>query len=358
MTMTEHHQLPEFVPLVLTIARESRRMSQSALAKAAGLSQGALSQIEAGRFVPTDEVVQRLATELRYPPSLFGVSLRFQQLPLTFFRKKARVGVRDVNAIRARINLYRLRLEIMLRAVELPDVRVSLTDMQKQKLTPEEAAQRLRRYWNVPPGPIQNVTALVEEHGILVVPVDFGTAAVDGLSIYEPNDNMPPMIFINPDLPPDRWRMTVVHELGHIVCHHHLLIPPDGKDMETEAFQFAQEFLMPTREISGQLTRVSMREIAALKLYWRVSMRALVKRARALGRISDRQERWLFIQLARDGQSEIVGIAAEHAKVVRGMVDRHADLGFSHQDLSRTLHQEIDEFRSDFGVGVKHLRLA
>ncbi|MCH8052542.1 MAG: ImmA/IrrE family metallo-endopeptidase [Planctomycetes bacterium] len=35
------------------------------------------------------------------------------------------------------------------------------------------------------------------------------------------------MIFINPNLPADRWRLTLAYELGHIVLHHHLNIPPD-----------------------------------------------------------------------------------------------------------------------------------
>lgn len=351
--------MPDFSPLVLTIARESRGMAQTTLAKATGITQGALSQFESGLARPGEDVLSRLAGALNYPESLFGVPVRFQQLPVTFFRKKARVGMRDVNAIRARVNLFRLRLEILLRVAEPSGARMALTDIAKEGLSAEAAAQRLRVYWNVPPGPIKDLTSVVERAGIIVVPFDFGTAAVDGLSLYEPNDTLPPLVFLNRLLPPDRERMTLAHELGHIALHHHLLIPPEQKDMEDEGFRFAQEFLTPAREINGHLSSLTMPRLAQLKMHWRVSMRALVKRAHALGRIGDRQARRLYIMLSRDGVKEIVEIAKEEPTVLRGLVRRHLeDLAWNPRDLSRALHQDFSEFQAEFGVTASHnLRL-
>ncbi|MBK7012326.1 MAG: ImmA/IrrE family metallo-endopeptidase [Xanthomonadales bacterium] len=45
------------------------------------------------------------------------------------------------------------------------------------------------------------------------------------------------MIFINKDVPGDRWRFTLAHELAHLVMHD---IPKP--DMEDEADEFASEF--------------------------------------------------------------------------------------------------------------------
>lgn len=42
--------------------RRKRRLSQTALGKAAGLPQPTLSQIERGRLLPTDEQLARLAS--------------------------------------------------------------------------------------------------------------------------------------------------------------------------------------------------------------------------------------------------------------------------------------------------------
>ena len=349
----------EFSPLMLAIARESRKMSQTALAKAAGISQSAVSQMESGVIAePTDRVVAQLAEALRYTPTVFYASIRFQQLPITFFRKR-RMGVKDVSAIRARVNLFRLRVETLLKASEYEGPRIALADLQSDDITPPEAAQRLRLFWNVPAGPILDLTSLVESFGIVIVPMDFGTRAVDGLSIYEPSDSLPPMIFLNDGIPADRWRLTLAHELGHIALHHHLNIPPSHEPLEDEAFDFAAEFLAPAREIAGQLVRVDMHRLALLKRHWRVSMASLLMRAQKMGRLNKRDAKWLWIQLGPGGKNEPVEIAPERATFLRSLVEYHLNrLDYSARDLSAILHMSPEELRSDFGLLPAPLRLA
>lgn len=345
-------------PLMLTVVRESRKMSQTALAKAAGASQSTVSQVEAGLFAPSTALVTRLAEALSCPPSLFRLPLGFRQLPLTFFRKKARVGVKDVRAIRARVNLYRLRSEILLRSCDDVSARLILVDAQSEGLSPAEAAQRLRMYWNVPPGPIDDLTKLVELYGILVIPMDFEHAAVDGLSLHEPNDTLPPMIFLDPSVPGDRWRLSLAHELGHIVLHHHLSIPLPAAELEREAFDFAAEFLVPAREVSGQLHRISLHRLAALKVHWRVSMASLLMRAVRMGRVSDRQSRRLWIRLRSMGKQEPVEVPKERPTRLRRMVLHHLnELGYTASSLSETLHIRTNELLADFDIGPSHLRL-
>lgn len=343
--------MPDFSALMLTIARESRRLSQEALAKKAGITQSAVSQIESGKTAnPTEKVVGQLAGALDYKPTLFYAPLRFQQLPITFFRKR-QIGAKDVAAIRARVNLYRLRIETLLRARDYHGPRLLHSDLMSEGVGANEAAKRLRVYWNVPPGPIANLTALVESFGIVVVPIDFGTNRVDGLSIYEPGDGLPPMIFVNHSLPADRWRMTIGHETGHIDLHHHLRVPPPLKDMEDEAFAYGTELMAPEAEIAGHLARVTMDRLAALKRHWRVSMGALLHRAERMGTVPERDARWMWIQLRRGGVEEPVSIANERPTFLRSLVDFHLnELGYSVRDLGDLLHLNSDELRADFGL--------
>lgn len=257
------------------------------------------------------------------------------------------------------MNIYRMRLEKLLRATELHEPRVILADLAKRGSTPEEAANLLRVYWHVPPGPIRNLTSLVEAAGIMVVPFDFGSASVDGLSIYEPNDTLPPIIFLNAHIPTDRWRWTLAHELGHVVLHHHLQIPPDEKDIEAEGHRFAQEFMMPAREIAGQLGGLTMARLAQLKRHWGTSMRALLKRAEGLQRITERQARYLWMQISRKGIAEPVELEREEPTILRTLVSKHlGELGYSLRELGEMLHQTADDFRADFGMPATHLRLA
>ena len=312
-----------------------------------------ISQVEAGKIKPSERLADRLADALRCPRSLLHAPLRFQQLPLTFFRKKARVSMKEVKAIRGHVNLFRLRVEILLRSYEMSDPRIILADRNRNGNSAMKAAQELRIYWNVPPGPIRDLTQLVESHGVLVIPIDLDNQDFDGLSIYEPNDFLPPMIFLNPHVPGDRWRMTLAHELGHIVLHHHQRILPEHREMEREAYDFATELLAPRRELAGHLRCVTMQRLASLKVHWGISMAALLKRAEDNGYVSRWVARGLWMRLRRGGKIEPVAIPREHPHGLKGIISYHREqLGLSVADLSANIHQWPDELRADFGIGA------
>ena len=91
-------------------------------------------------------------------------------------------------------------------------------------------------------------------------------------------------------------RLTLAHELGHLVMHEH-----PTEDMEREADRFAAEFLMPEQDVALELYPMSLERAAALKTRWRVSMAALIRRARDLGKLTTWQYKNLFVQLGRLG---------------------------------------------------------
>lgn len=346
------------VPLTLSTVRESRKLSQTALAKAAGVTQPAISQYETGRMLPSDDVVRRLSAALRCPPTLLHQEMRFRQLPLTFFRRRSRVSMKTLNAIRARVNLYTWRLGILLRSYAPPDTRVTISNTDDDA-SATVAAQRLRVYWGLPQGPVPDVTALVESRGIIVIPINFDTDYVDGLSLYEPRDSMPPLIFVSRAVTADRWRMNIVHELAHIVLHHHRNIPFDDARTEAEAFEFAAEFLMPRRDIRGHLRYLDMHSLAGLKEHWRVSMAALLKRSVDFGYTSNRKARSFWVQLRRGGaEIEPVSISPEQPSILRKLVEYHTNtLGHSPETFATLIHQDPEEVADDWGVGRFHLQL-
>ena len=71
---------------------------------------------------------------------------------------------------------------------------------------------------------------------------------------------LPPLFFVNENLPGDRLRWTLAHEVGHAVMHRN----PTG-DVEGEANRFASEFLMPRDQIAHQLDAITLEKAAALK---------------------------------------------------------------------------------------------
>ena len=90
---------------------------------------------------------------------------------------------------------------------------------------------------------------------------------------------------MNRNQPADRQRFSLGHELGHIVMHR---VP--SPTMEDEANAFASALLMPTQEVRPYLSgRLTIQKLASLKPVWRVSMQALLYRARAIGTITANQ---------------------------------------------------------------------
>lgn len=346
-------------PEMVVLAREARGLSQSALAEHLALSQGALSKMESAQLPFTTDILAAVAGILEVPVSLFQVPARPFALPLPFYRKKAKLGAKAVRQLRAKVALTRLRIETLLRSTEAPEPRLVLGDVDGRRHTPERVASELRVHWRLAPGPIPNLTDVVESAGVMVVQVDFGTPLLDGMSIWEPSDVLPPMVFVNTAAPADRYRWTLAHELGHVVLHHHLSTAPQG-DVEQEADAFAGELLMPAADIRGYLYGLTLPRLAQLKQVWRVSMRALVMRAKSMNRITDGAARRLFIELNAFGSKhEPVEITREKPTLLHSMVERHmSTLGYTAAQLAEMLHQRVEEFRADFQLGRSALRLA
>jgi Zn-dependent peptidase ImmA (M78 family)/transcriptional regulator with XRE-family HTH domain len=340
--------MPTVNPLMVMLARESKGMSQTALAGKIGVTQPTLSKVENGELVASEEMVQQLAVALQYPESLFYEELDFRQLPLEFYRRRVKVPAATLKAIRARTNFERMRVRRLLQAADVPDLRVIRVDPKQGAEAPARAARQLRIHWNVPPGPIANLIRLIEDAGILVVPFEFENDQVDGLTLYDPRDGLPPIIFYNSRRTGDRIRLTLAHELAHIVLHHHLAIPAEDADTEREAFVFAAEFLMPAEDIRSQLTNLNLQKLAALKAHWKVSMQAMVMHALRLGKITDRQRTYLFSQMSRMGYrtKEPVEIAADKPSLLKELLDYYLkDLQIPEARLGGELHLLPFEFR-------------
>lgn len=326
------------------MARELRQVSQAALCKSIGIAQGTLSKIENEQILPNEELLRRIAQVLRLPISFFTEAVEFHNLPQTFFRKY-NIGQVQTKAVRAKVNLLRRQLGTLLEAVEPLEDRVPRVVLEDYPGTVDRLARELRIHWNVRPGPIANLTALVEKMGVLVLECDFGTARVDAVSVRE--NELPPIVLMNPSMPGDRWRFTLAHEIGHLVMHHGRFLGMSTVDIESEAHRFASALLMPAEEISGQfIGRLTLDRLASLKTKWKVSMQALIMRAASLGRITEAQKRRLFTRMSKLGyrRDEPISIKREEPYFVPELFKLHVqELGYSVQDLSRALNILEDE---------------
>lgn len=338
-------------PEMVALARKSRGLTQVDLAQRIGISQGLLSRIEGGLREPSNEVLEKIARALRYPTSFFyqDANAYFSGISLLFHRKRQSAPIRILEQIYARIDIIRLHYRKLLEAVEIPEWNAHVVDPAEFDGDIEDIARATRALWGLPPGPIHNLTRAIENAGGLVIPFDFGTNRVDAVSQCPPG--MPPLFFVNTAFPGDRLRFTLAHELAHVILHQDDLHP----SMEEEADRFAAEFLMPERDIKPYLYKLDLPKLATLKLQWKVSMAALLKRATDLGTIDASQARYLWQRMAKRGyrtrEPRELDIPAEQPSLYREIVDAHRkDLGYDDEELGQLIHLYKEEVRELYGA--------
>ncbi|WP_164008483.1 ImmA/IrrE family metallo-endopeptidase [Pyxidicoccus trucidator] len=356
----------EFSPKALQLAREERGLSQSALARLMDVSQGAVSQVENGVMKPGEDFVRKVTEALRYPRSFFAMPPPYRALPVLTFRKQKTLSPVTLRSIQARLAIRHAELMRLLQSVDVPETRLPAIKVRREGPTqeptpsPEEVAQELRMRWQVPPGPVENLTELVEDVGVVVCLSHFGTPKMCGMSDFNPEELLPPVIYLNAEMPPDRHRYTVAHEVGHLVFHHHLPLPPELSLCEEEADRFASEFLMPAEEIADDLQRLNLEKLYSLKRYWKVSMAALVRRAADLEVISPERARSLYIELAKRGfkTAEPQLFEKEAPSLITEMTQFFLDeLGYSEEQLSDVLKLSASELREIYLGQQRRLRV-
>lgn len=173
------------------------------------------------------------------------------------------------------------------RHVEFPEPnvpRLSVDVDDEVSSLPEEAAQLLRKQWEIKAGPVGHLVRLAENNGVVVVFSPTQTAAVDAYSF---DDGYRPTIVLNPAKEDYyRQRFDVAHEIGHLVMH--VDAEPGSKVVENQAHRFAAELLLPANEVRDVLpSKADWRVLARLKETYGVSLQALLYRSRSLGVMSD-----------------------------------------------------------------------
>jgi Zn-dependent peptidase ImmA (M78 family)/DNA-binding XRE family transcriptional regulator len=277
-------------------ARKANHMSLRNLAEKAEISAMAISKYERDLDTPSSGVLLRLAQAL-------GVSIDFLFRPQTVsvqlqaYRKHAALGVKEQEAIQMRIQAW---LERYLEVESFfPDERQSVTlpaySIHSIEQV-EDLAVDLRNNWDLGLDPIENLTQVLEDRGIKVgsvsgfVHFDSCTFTADGI----------PVIVSKDELPGDRQRFNLGHELGHLIVD-----AEERLDPEAACHRFVGAFLVPAQaarfELGSRRTTLDMNELYMLKHKYGLSMKAWVFRARDLGIISENAAARLFKRFRANG---------------------------------------------------------
>lgn len=335
---------------MITLARESRGISQKALAKRLGITQAAVSKLEGGRIKAVGGLLTLLTEVLGYPESFFCRQYEIYPPGMGFYRKHKTLPAKIANRIEAALNIYRLHVSQLLLSTEIDFTPIPECDVDEYG-SARQVARAVRQYLQLPRGPIENVTEALERMGIVIVPFDPQTRLFSGVSMLVNTENY--VVLINSQMPGDRFRWTLVHELAHIVMHR---LPSDI--MEDEADEFAGEFLMPYEELDPDLKNLTIEKLAALKRRWKVSMGAIVTHGHKLKLISDWHQRVIRIELAEHGvirtqEPRELNFPIEQPALLPELLDFHFnELNYSLSELSDLLGLYEAEFLQTYKPSI------
>ena len=209
----------------------------------------------------------------------------------------------------------------------------------------------LRAHFHLPKGPVKNLITTLEDHGVFIFLEDFSSMKLTGFTLV--GNDTTPIIFINNEAPGDAERLTVAHELGHIVMHAII-----SENAEDEAWRFAAEFMMPKADISFELRKArKLADFADLKRKWKISMMALMRRSRELSMITDTHYRYLMQAMARYRIEEPVSTPQEIPSLFGELISKYKDeYNYSDDEIAQVLSIHKEMYR-DLYVKCDSIRL-
>lgn len=321
----------------LEVARQSRGVSQTAVAKAVGVSQGMISKAEAGVVGLKPETIRKVAEFLDYPEEFLfeGGWLRTAGSGCLYHQKRKTTPAKVLSTVNARMEARRLHVRRLLASLELvPERTFVRLDPDDFRQDPTEIAREVRKLWRMPPGPVKNMVQLIESAGGIIFLGDFGSHKLSGVSCWESDPH--PLFYLNAQSSNADLRWTLAHEVGHLVMHRF----PTAGDREVEADMFAGEFLAPQAEIGPALRRLNFETLPSLKVKWGISMKAIITQAEKRGAIPQSKAKALYQRYSarRWHNAEPHDVPPEEPTLVKSAVRAHLDdLGYSLEELKTAI---------------------
>lgn len=320
---------------VLETARRARGLTQSDLAELVGTTQPSIQRYENNLREPDSEVLLRISECLGVTPSFLQHASRPEGAMAVdaHMRRRSTAPATLWRRLEAELNMTRWHISRLYEEISL-QATLTVPQFDPEVYSPEDAARLVRTQWRLPMGPVRNLTSWMESAGILVLEYDFGSPKVDGLSQWAGDH---PIIVLNAQVPTDRKRLTLAHELGHIVLHTNFA----GDNMEDQANAFAAELLMPADTIRPQLRNLKVGQIIDLKRVWGVSMAALVERAHTLNQMTKDQRASFYKMLNARGwrtfEPASDEIAQEEPQLAKTIGREMLASGLSRDDVAQML---------------------
>ena len=345
---------PLVAPDRLVLARDLSQLTQQEVAAKAGgqFTSAALSQLEKGRSRPSATTLAAIAGAVDVPLGFF-LARSNDAAAGGFFRSLRSTSARERKRQLARARLLHdlvaaIEGHVRLPVLDVPrhEPRLDGTDQQRLDAA-EDAAEQVRSAWGLGDEPIGHVIRELERRGVIVVRASTLKHEVDAFSVNFPGR---PVAVLGSDKGVTaRSRFDAAHELGHLVLHSS--VEPGPKEVERQAHEFAAAFLMPRSGIEDELpSTADWRVLNSLKVKWRVSIAALLMRAKTLEVMPPhRYTNAMKAMSARGWRTDEPGderLGPLEAPVLLGMaIDRLTETGISLEQLCEEAALPVKEVK-------------
>lgn len=342
----------------LRIARTWRGYSAIELAEKIGVNRQTISMYENGKLDnPEFSTIQKFSETLEFPVKFFLEDIKIDvEKSATYFRslmttnKKYRIEQEDkIKFIAVIYNMMNEYLDF--ESLNLPQI--------PRNTSPQKAAEILRDYWKIGNKPIDDIVYLVESNGLIVTVFATSTGDVDAFSHkivcgeketyligYSQNKRMAARIHFD-----------IAHELGHISLHNwnedlENIDKEDFKDIEQEAHSFASAFLLPEKEFSDDVRpyATNLAYYAELKKRWKVSIAAMIRRAKDLGIISNDDYSKLMRNMQKQGIRKVEPLDNELRTAEPSLLRQAIKILF--QENVFTPSEFLEELSTEYGLTI------
>ena len=340
----------------LKIARMWRNLSATQLADLTGFSRQTISMLENGKLMnPEFATVQKLSEKLEFPITFFleEIKINFNE-STTYFRsllttnKKYRVEQEEkIKFIAIVYNMLSEYLEF--EKVNLPQIPTNAT--------PQEAANILREYWGLGNRPIENIVYLVESNGLIVTDFETATGDVDAFSHKITSDDMETYLigYSKNKRTAARIHFDVAHEIGHILLHNwredlECIDKEEFKEIELQAHAFASAFLLPEDEFRKDVSpyATNLAYYTELKKTWKVSIAAMIRRAKDLDIITADDYSRLMRNMQRQGIRKIEPLDDELVTAEPSLLRQAIKILFDQKVF--TPNEFLEELSREYGL--------
>lgn len=268
-------------------ARRLEEMSQEELGAIANVTKQAISKYELGKDMPGSSVISKLAEALKVEEEYFFRQVPEVEIGKPLYRKGHKIASKDKKRLMAGIHEWferYLEAEMLYEAVQDP-IFAQPRGFPYQVSQPEDvekAAIKLREIWKLGLDPIGDVIALLEDKGLKIRLLN-NEYDFEALTVPAGDHTL---IAVSSNVPGDRQRFSLMHELGHII----LELPKQTK-VEQTIDRFAAAFLVPEKiakeELGDKRKNLYIEELYLLKLKYGMSMNAWLRRAKDLSIITE-----------------------------------------------------------------------